>query len=40
VSYRDLGLQNWTGGTWNTIKLIGMNLRFALIYKTGTKMAE
>ena len=30
---RDQGLQNWTGGTWNIIKLIGMNSRFALIHK-------
>jgi hypothetical protein len=31
VTSRDQGLQNWTGGTWNIIKLIGMNSRFALI---------
>ena len=30
---RDQGLQNWTGGTWNTIKLIGMDSRFALIHE-------
>ena len=29
----DQGLQNWTGGTWDIIKLIGMNSRFALIHK-------
>jgi hypothetical protein len=33
VTYRDQGLQNWIGGTWNSIKLIGMNSRFALIHK-------
>ena len=33
MTYRDQGIQNWTGGTWNTIKLIGMNSRFALIHK-------
>ena len=31
MTYRDQGLQNWTGGTWNIIKLIGMNSKFALI---------
>ena len=29
----DQGLKNWTGGTWNIIKLIRMNSRFALIHK-------
>ena len=33
MTSRDQGLQNWTGGTWNIIKLIGMNSRFALIHK-------
>ena len=32
-TYRDQGLKNWTGGTWDIIKLIGMNSRFALIHK-------
>ena len=31
MTSRDQGLQNWTGGTFNTIKLIGMNPRFASI---------
>ena len=30
---RDQGLQNWTGGTWNIIRLIRMNSRFALIHE-------
>ena len=33
VTPRDQGLQKWTGGTWNIIKLIGINFRFALIDK-------
>ena len=42
MTSRDQGLRNWTGGTWNIIKLIGMNYRFALIHEkgTGTKIAE
>jgi hypothetical protein len=31
LNHRDQGLQNWTGGTFNTIKLVGMNSRFACI---------
>ena len=31
MNHRDQGLQNWTGGTLKTIKLIGMNSRFAKI---------
>ena len=31
MTSRDQGLQNWTGGTLNIIKLIGMNSRFASI---------
>ena len=33
MTYRDQGLKNWTGGTWNMIKLIGMNTKFTLIHK-------
>ena len=32
------GLQNWTGGTWNIIKLIGMNSRFTLIPKKAQEL--
>ena len=31
MTSRDKGLQNWTGGSLNTIKLIEMNPRFAKI---------
>ena len=31
MNHSDQGLQNWTGGTLKTIKLIGMNSRFAKI---------
>jgi hypothetical protein len=33
INPRDQGLQNWTVGTWNIIKLIGINSRFTLIHK-------
>ena len=33
MTSRDQGLQNWAGGTFKLIKLIGINSRFALIDK-------
>jgi hypothetical protein len=37
VKSRDQGLQNWTGGTQNIMKLIGLISRFALIHKKAQK---
>ena len=40
MTSRNQRLQNWTGGTWNIIKLIGMNPRMNPQKGTGTKIAE